>query len=127
MSTVVELEDSLARAQATLAAVTVVGGDRATVRLSGAALRQHQARTDAQMRRYIAAEDAVQDAEWRLCLARARADHTPKPTPVMPDVHVGDRIQLVSNAVAVVAKVNRKSVVTESGVRWTAGEFEVIR
>ena len=58
---------------------------------------------------------------------RAREHRTPRTTPVMPDVKVGDRIRLMSNAVVVVAKVNRKSVVTENGVRWTAGEFEVIR
>ena len=56
---------------------------------------------------------------------RAREHRTPKTAPVMPDVKVGDRIRLMSNAVAVVAKVNRKSVVTEGGVRWAAGEFEV--
>lgn len=65
-------------------------------------------------------------AERARAIARdAREHRTPRPKPVMPAVRVGDRVRLVSGAVVTVAKVNRKSVVTEGGVRWGAGEFEV--
>ena len=69
--------------------------------------------------------DAERRARMKAEMAYAREHRTPKTPPVMPTVRVGDRVRLVSGAVVTVVKVNRKSVVTEGGVRWAAGEFEV--
>lgn len=71
--------------------------------------------------------EAERDAYNRELSRRAREHRTPRPVPVMLEVHVGDTVRLVSNALATVVKVNRKSVVTEGGNRWAAGEFEVMR
>lgn len=128
MRPVAELETALAQAQAALAAASVSPGDRATSRLGGAALRQHHNRTDAQLRRYIAAEDAVKRAETRLALARSREHRTPKTPAVMPEVNVGDYIDVGANRLLRVVKVNAKSVVTEGGNRWAAREIgEVVK
>lgn len=58
----------------------------------------------------------------------AREHRTPRPVPVMPDVHVGGVVHhAATGAAIVVAKVNAKSVVSTGGVRYGAGEIEVDR
>ena len=79
----------------------------------------------ADMRRTGERLRAEQRERDRAAMKRIRENRTPKPEPVMPDVKIGDQIRLVTGAVVTVTKVNRKSVITEGGVKWLAGQFEV--
>lgn len=89
---------------------------------------QKYRRATAEIHRAAMAYDRARDAEMRAAMRHARENRTPKTAPVMPEVHVGDRIRpTIGSNLLVVVKVNRKSVVTAGGVKWAAGEFEVIR
>lgn len=65
----------------------------------------------------IAAQAAAQAAARPL--RRVKAE---RPLVDLASIRPGDQIVLVTGATAVVRRVNKATVTTESGVRWTAAE-----
>lgn len=120
MKTVEQLERELEHAEAVLGAATpTFDGDPATARLGPVALRQHHARTDAQLARYSNALAAVRAARDRLSAARACQAEAQRPKLTAADL-VGASAVRDRHGWHQVVRVNRTTVTVETGYSWTA-------